>query len=131
MFFNSREGVKHRQLLNKLSANKVHLKNHWDYVSFFAKLVPKIECIKNNEERLAMLKSTMDNELFIHLNDYYPHRAEDPKSYNMAKVHLLAYCTAMILERLHNDRNEVDQDSWSYKCVEAFQQGDEHLLKNA
>ncbi len=50
---------------------------------------------------------------------------------NINRVHILAMCTALLLEEREGLRSQSSRDSWGNKRIEASSKDMEYLLKNA
>lgn len=132
MYFTSRDEAIHKKLLDLLCINKVHFANNPDSVQVIASLLPNCTALTDDEkETMVMIK--VQKDVFSHLSFYFDSNNQEEATCmrNSNKVHILAYCTAMLLEHHLGLRSESCRDSWSNKRIEASSKDMEYLLKNA
>lgn len=131
-YFISVDPIVHRQLLDHLCDSRAHLQMYPDTVAVIASKLPNNTSL-SKEEKETEVRRIIKQDVFSHLNYYFTEKAAeegiDTRNYN--RVNLIAYATAMLLERVHGLRADIDRDSWSNKRIEAASKAMEYLLRNA
>ena len=132
LYFTSRDKELHEKLLSFLCINKANFEENSNSVAVIGAMLPNSSKMSDEEREAAVLLKVQE-ELFAHLGFYFAEMdsMEAAQYRNTNRVHLLAYCTAMLLEYQGGVRSESDRDSWANKRIEAGSKAMEYLLKHA
>lgn len=127
-YFSSSDESVHRKLLDLLCVNKVNFAAHPDSMEIFANLLSNSSSM-TKEQKEAAVMSRIQRDVFSHLSHYFGDmdEIETMKYRNSNKIHILAYCTAMLLENQAGIRSDTCRDSWSNKRIEAASKAMEYL----
>lgn len=120
MYFTSKDKKLHKKLLYRLSFNKANFTGNTDSVAVIAALLPYMTG-KTDEQKEAAVLNKVQKDIFSHISYYFVDKSEEDsiKYQHSNRIHIIAYCTAMLLEQLAGKRKESDRDSWSNKRIEA------------
>ncbi len=132
LYFTSKDNKMKKKLLNLLCMNRVNLSANPDSVDVISAMLSNTTGL-DQEAKEAVVLAKVQKDIFAHLGYYFRDMEERAATIhrNTNKVHILAYCTAMLLEQQAGIRSESDRDSWSNKRIEASSKAMEYLLKNA